>query len=132
MLQPVSVIDAYVKAYPESTAAKAREFARLLGFDGLIGFHQAWTMSLMLGPFVVVALLELLPWARRNRLVAAPVFSTLIVIYSYLLFQQKTPLNGYAIHAGDVALAAAISVVGGLVAGWLGNRLAVTNQAEQV
>lgn len=132
MLQPVSVIDAYVKAYPDSTAAKAREFARLLGFDGLIGFHQAWTMSLMLGPLVVVALLELLPWARRNRLVAAPVFSTSMVIFSYLLFQQKTPLNGYAIQAGDVALAAAISVVGGLVAGWVGLRLAAMNQAEQV
>ncbi len=131
ILKPVSVIDAYVLENPESTAAMARQFARLLGFDGLIGFHQAWTMSLMIPPLAIVALLELLPWARRRRLVAAPLFSLAMVLISMLLFQQKAPLNSYDIQAGDVALAAAISAAGGLLSGWLGWRLASADEREK-
>ncbi len=124
ILKPVSVIEAYVLENPQSTAAMAREFARLLGFDGLIGFHQAWTMSLMVLPLVLVALLEAVPWARRRPLVAAPVFSTAMVLGSYVWFSQTPPLNGYVITALDVALATAISAGVGLATGWLGMWLA--------
>ena len=66
ILKPVSIIDQYVLLYPESTAAQAREFAALLGNNGLIGLHQAWTMTLAIPALVLVALLGSLPWARRR------------------------------------------------------------------
>ncbi len=124
LLKPVSVIDEYVLLNPESTAAKAREFAGLLGFNGLIGFHQAWTMTLCFLPLVLVALLELTPVARRYTLIAAPVFSISMVIISYLWFQTKPVLSAYPITTLDLLLACGISALGGLLLGGLGLRLA--------
>lgn len=124
ILKPVSVIDEYVLLNPESTAAKAREFAGLLGFNGLIGFHQAWTMTLCALPLALVALLELVPLARRYTLMAAPVFSISMVLFSYLLYQQKPLLRGYPITPLDLLLACGISALGGLLMGGLGMRLA--------
>ena len=124
ILKPVSVIDEYVLQNPESTAAKAREFARLLGFNGLIGFHQAWTMALTLWPLALVSALEWIPGARRYPLVAAPIFSVGMVLFSYLWFQQKAVLRAYPIGPLDLLLACGISALGGLLLGWLGLRLA--------
>jgi len=124
ILKPVSVIDEYVLLNPESTAAKAREFAGLLGFNGLIGFHQAWTMTLCFLPLALVASLELIPAARRYPLVAAPVFSIGMVLFSYLLFQTKPLLSAYPITILDLLLACSISALGGLLLGGLGLRLA--------
>jgi len=124
ILKPVSVIDEYVLQNPESTAATAREFARLLGFNGLIGFHQAWTMTLCLLPLALVSLLELIPAARRYTLVAAPVFSISMVVFSYIWFQQTPALRAYPITTLDLLLACGISALGGLLMGGLGLRLA--------
>jgi hypothetical protein len=123
ILKPVSVIEEYVLQNPDSTAAKAREFAHLLGFNGLIGFHQAWTMSLSFLPLVVVSLLGLVPSARRHPLLAAPVFSIGMVIFSFLWFQWMPVLKDYPITALDLLLACAISALGGLLMGSLGLRL---------
>jgi hypothetical protein len=82
VLRPVSVIEEYVAQNPGSTAAVSRQFARLLGFDGLIGFHQAWTMALTIPALVLVALLGLLPWVRRCPVIAAPAFGAGMVVFS--------------------------------------------------
>jgi len=124
VLKPVSVIDEYVRLNPQSTAAKAREFAGLLGFHGLIGFEQAWAMTLSIVPLVMVALLGVFPWARRNPLVAAPVYSVSMVLFSFLWFKQIPPLNSYPITGLHLLVAATISTLVGLLTGSLGMRLA--------
>ena len=124
ILKPVSVIDEYVLKNPESTAAKAREFAGLLGFNGLIGFHQAWTMTLGFLPLALVSSLELIPRAHRYTLAAAPIFSISMVLFSYLWFQQTPALSNYPITALDLLLACMLSALGGLLMGGLGMRLA--------
>lgn len=124
ILQPVSVIDEYVRLNPESTAAVSREFARLLGFNGLIGFHQAWTMSLAAAPLTLVALLHFSPWARRHPLVAAPVFSAGMVLFSFLWFEQIPALQNYPVTGWHVLQAVCLSALGGLVFGRLGLYLA--------
>jgi len=124
ILKPVSVIDEYVRLNPESTAAKAREFAALLGFHGLIGFHQAWTMSLSALPLVLVSLLEFFPWARRRPLLAAPLFAVSMVLFSFLWFEQTPALRGYPITGLHLLQAALISALVGLITGSLGLRLA--------
>ena len=124
ILKPVSVIEAYVLENPESTTAVSREFARLLGFNGLIGFHQAWTMLLAAPALAVVALLGWLPAARRKPLVAAPVFSVGMVIFSYLWFQFKPVLRAFPITLVDILVGTLISAAGGLVLGSIGYWLA--------
>ena len=124
ILKPVSVIDEYVRQNPDSTAAVTRQFAGLLGFNGLIGFHQAWTMALAAPALALVALLQVIPWARRHLIVAAPVFSVAMVVLSYFWFQFVPALQQYPINALDVVVAAAISAAGGLIFGDLGQRLA--------
>jgi hypothetical protein len=124
ILKPVSVIDEYVRLNPESTAAKAREFAGLLGFHGLIGFEQAWTMTLSAVPLAMVALLGFFPWARHNPLVAAPVYSISVVLFSFLWFKQVPPLSSYPITGLHLLQAATISTLVGLLTGSLGLRLA--------
>jgi hypothetical protein len=124
ILKPVSVIDEYVLANPSSTAAMSRKFAALLGQNGLIGLHQAWTMSLFFLPLVVVALLGFIPAARRRPLLAAPLFAVSMVGFSYMWFQQMPALQEYAITNLDVLLAAGIAAVISLITGSLGLRLA--------
>jgi hypothetical protein len=124
MLKPVSVIEDYVRDNPDSTISMAREFARRLGFHGLIGFHQAWTMMLMVPPLALISLVPLIPWGRRHPLVAAPVFSVAMVLLSWVWFQQMPALRVYPISGLDLALGSGISALGGLVTGSFGLRLA--------
>jgi hypothetical protein len=123
ILKPVSVIEQYVIQNPESTAAMARQFAQSLGFNGLIGFEQAWTMSLSLLPLALVSSLALAPRARRHMLAAAPVFSIAMVLFSFISFKQMPALQGYPITGFDLPLACGISALGGLLTGSLGLRL---------
>jgi hypothetical protein len=130
LLQPVSIIDQYVLLFPDSTAAKAREFAALLGNNGLIGLHQAWTMTLAIPALIVLAVVGLAPWARRRPLGLAAVFSVMMVLLTYLRFQMTPALQDYAVTGVDLLLATALSLAGGLLAGMLGLRL--TGRAETV
>jgi hypothetical protein len=47
-----------------------------------------------------------------------------MVVFSYLLFQQKAVLNAYPINSLDLLLACGISALGGLLMGGLGWKLA--------
>jgi hypothetical protein len=135
ILKPVSVIEEYVRQNPDSTAARSREFARLLGFNGLIGFHQAWTMTLSAAPLALVSCLEFFAWARRRPFLAAPIYSAAMVLFSFLWFKQIPALKGYPISGVQVLLAILISVTGGLLTGVLGMFLtakAVAVQTGQV
>ena len=117
-------INAIEESATLAMAAKAREFAGLLGFHGLIGFEQAWTMTLSAAPLAMVALLEFIPWARRNPLVAAPVYSVSMILFSYVWFEQIPLLRSYPITGLHLLLAATISALVGLITGSLGLRLA--------
>jgi hypothetical protein len=123
ILKPVSVIDQYVLLYPESTAAKAREFAALLGNNGLIGLHQAWTMTLALPALVLVVLIGSFAWVRRRPLLLAAAFSISMVLIAYALYGLTPALRDYPIAGVDVALAALLALAGGLLTGALGLRL---------
>lgn len=129
ILKPVSVIDEYVRQNPQSTAAMARAFAQLLGNDGLIGFHQAWSMWLAGPSLLLVALVGLAPWAQRRPLLAAPVFAVSMVLFCYLWFQQIPALRSYPISGFHVLLATIIAGLGSLLTGGFGIRLA--NLVEQ-
>jgi hypothetical protein len=131
VLRPVSVIEEYVAQNPGSTAAVSRQFARLLGFDGLIGFHQAWTMALTIPALVLVALLGWLPWVRRRPVIAAPAFGAGMVVFSYLWFQFVPALQHYPISGMDVAAAALISGGIATVMGDFGLRLARRIEEKQ-
>ena len=123
ILKPVSIIDQYVLLNPESTAAKAREFAALLGNNGLIGLHQAWTMTLALPALLLVALLGNLAWFHRRPLLAAGTFSISMVLLTYARFGLTPALRDYPITGGHVLLAALLSLAGGLLTGAIGLRL---------
>ncbi len=123
ILKPVSIIDQYVLLYPESTAAKAREFAALLGNNGLIGLHQAWTMTLAFPALVLVALMGNFAWVRRRPLLMAAAFSISMVLIAYALYGLTPALRDYPITGVDVALAALLALAGGLLTGALGLRL---------
>ena len=123
VLKPVSIIDQYVLLYPESTAAKAREFAALLGNNGLIGLHQAWTMTLAFPALVLVALIGNFAWVRRRPLLMAAVFSISMVLIAYALYGLTPALRDYPITLVDVALAALLALAGGLLTGVLALRL---------
>ena len=123
ILKPVSIIDQYVLLYPELTAAKAREFTALLGNNGLIGLHQAWTMTLAIPALVLVALLGSLPWARRRPLLTVAVFSVSMVLTTYARFGMPPALRDYPITSVDVVLAALLALAGGQLTGALGLRL---------
>ncbi len=124
ILKPASEIEMYVRLNPESTIAKAREFAQVIGFNGLIGFQQAWAMWLSALPLALVSSLELWPWARRHPLVAAPVFSASMVLVSSLWFQRIPVMQDYPVTWAQVLLGVFISVAAGLLTGSLGLWLA--------
>jgi hypothetical protein len=130
ILQPVSVIEQYVRDNPQSTAAMAREFARLLGFNGLIGFHQAWTMSLPALPLALVGLMGLSQWLRSRPLLTAPLFSASMVLFSFAWFEQIPALQNYPVSGMDVLLAVVLSVSAGLLTGKLGYWLAGRIETE--
>jgi hypothetical protein len=134
ILKPVSIIDQYVLLYPESTAAQAREFAALLGNNGLIGLHQAWTMTLAFPALVLVALIGKFAWVRRRPLLMAAAFSISMVLIAYALYGLTPALRDYPITGVDVALAALLALAGGLLTGALGLRLTrgfEPNEGEQ-
>jgi hypothetical protein len=124
ILKPVSVIYQYILLNPDSTAARSREFAALLGKDGLIGMLQAWSMTLAAPALALVSLLEFFPWARRRPLLAAPLFSLLMVLISFAWFQFTPGLQDYPIRPIDLLLGCLLAMAGGLLAGALGLRLA--------
>ena len=123
ILKPVPFIDQYVLLNPQSTAAQARQFAALLGNNGLIGLHQAWTMTLAIPALVLIALLGNLAWARRRPLLLGAVFSIATVLLTYARFEMTPALRDYPITGVDVALAALLALAGGLLTGALGLRL---------
>jgi len=132
ILKPVSVIEEYVRQNPDSTAAVTRQFARLLGFNGLIGFHQAWTMALTAPALVLVALLGFIPAARRKPIIAAPLFSAGMVVFSAAWFELVPALRNYPISGSDIALGALLAAVGGYMTGRIGTALAGRVEQAQV
>jgi hypothetical protein len=131
LLKPVSIIDQYVLLFPESTAAKAREFAALLGNNGLIGLHQAWTMTLAFPALVLVALIGNFAWVRRRPLLMAAAFSISMVLIAYALYGLTPALREYPISGVDVALGAFLALAGGLLTGALGLRLTRSFEPEE-
>jgi hypothetical protein len=131
ILKPVSIIDQYVLLYPESTAAKAREFAALLGNNGLIGLHQAWTMLLAFPALVLVALIGNFAWVRRRPLLMAAAFSISMVLIAHALYGLTPALRDYPISGVDVALGALLALAGGLLTGALGLRLTRSFEPEE-
>jgi len=123
-LRPVSVVEEFVRLNPDSTIALARQFASRIGFNGLIGFEQAWTMMLSAVPLGLVSLLDLWPWARRNPLIAAPVYGAGLVVTASVWFRQIPTLSAYPIAWYHVALGTAIAASLGLVFGRIGLGLA--------
>ena len=123
ILKPVPIIDQYVLLNPQSTAAQAREFAALLGNNGLIGLHQAWTMTLAFPALLLVALLGLVAWARSRPLLLTAAFSVSMVLLTYVRFQLTPALQNYPVTAGHVLLAVMLALAGGLLTGALGLRL---------
>lgn len=124
LLKPVSVIDEYVRLNPDSTAAVSRAFARLLGNNGLIGMHQAWTMLLAAPSLGLVALLGLIPAVRRRPLILAPIFSASMVVFCSIWFRFTPALQKYPVGWQDILLAVLISASIGSLTGAIGWRLA--------
>ena len=95
ILQPVSIIDEYVRLNPTTTVALARQFAGENGMSGLIGLQQAWVQWLSGIPLLLVALLSLVPWARGRWLVAAPLYSVSLMLTCYIWFQRLPVMARY-------------------------------------
>lgn len=123
VLQPVSVMEEFVRANPTAVVSLAREFGRLNGFSEMIGLQQAWIMWLSLIPLGLVALLDLRPALRARPWVAAPLYSASLVLVCYGLFQRLPIMATYDVNFGHVLLALALAVAGGLVTAWLGQKL---------
>lgn len=123
ILQPVSVMEEFVRDNPRAVISLAREFGRLNGFSAMIGLQQAWIMWLSVPSLVLVALLDLRPALRARPWVAAPVYSVSLVLVCYVLFQRLPIQATYAVNAGHVLLAVVLATAGGLVFGWLGQKL---------
>ena len=123
ILQPVSVMEEFVRANPTAVVSLAREFGRLNGFSELIGLQQAWVMWFSVAPLALVALLDLRPALRARPWLAAPVYSASLVLICYALFQRLPLMAAYAVNAGHVLLALVLAVAGGLVTAWLGQKL---------
>ncbi len=123
ILQPVSIMEEFVRANPTAVVALAREFGRLNGFSEMIGYQQAWIMWLSLAPLALVALLDLRPALRARPWLAAPVYSTSLVLICYALFLRLPTMSTNAVNAGHVLLAVVLAAAGGLVTAWLGQKL---------
>ncbi len=120
VLQPVSALGEFVSRNPNSAIAQAGEFVSRIGFWGWVGFQQEWSLALSAVPLGLVSLLDALPWARRHRIVAAPLYSASLVIVSYLWFRQMPVMSDYAIAWTDVLLGVTVSVLIGYVFGRIG------------
>jgi hypothetical protein len=123
LLRPESQIEEFLRTTPNTTIGITRDFARRNGFE-LVGLQQAWTMWLSLPPLLLVALLELWPWARRNRLVAAPVYGVALLLVCAVVFPSTPALVGNTITPLALLQAALIVAPGGLALGALGLALA--------
>ena len=73
-------------ALPGIDRRQGAQVAALLGNNGLIGLHQAWTMTLAFPALVLVALIGNLAWVRRRPLLMAAAFSISMVLITYALF----------------------------------------------
>lgn len=120
ILQPVSVIEEFVQQNPQSTITLVREFAQVNTLEGTIGIQQALVIWLSFPSLVAVALLHLLPWAQRNILLAAPVYSITLTIVAYLWSQSLPVMSTYGVTWLEVGQAMVIALAGGLLFGWLG------------
>lgn len=124
VLQPVSVMEEFVRQNPQAVVSLAREFGRLNGFSEQIGFQQAWIMWLSVVPLALVALLDVRPALRARPWLAAPVYSTSLVLVCYVLLQRLPhfwPPGGVTV--GHLLLAIVIAGAGGLVTAFLGMKL---------
>ena len=120
ILQPVSQVELYVRLNPGSTTAVARQLASQIGFNGLIGYEQAWLMVLSGGPLALVSLLDRSAWARRMPLIAAPLYSASLVLVSFIWFQFIPVLRAYHIPWWNAILGAALAAAFGLIAAMIG------------
>lgn len=130
IMQPVSIINEYVRLNPSTTVALARQFASDNGMAGLIGLQQAWVQWLSGIPLLLVALLSLAPWARGRWLMAAPLYSLSLMLTCYVWFQRLPVMARYDVTWAHVALATLLSTAGGLVLGWLGSKFAGAIEAR--
>ncbi|MCC7361858.1 MAG: hypothetical protein IT317_20410 [Anaerolineales bacterium] len=124
ILQPVSVMDEFVRQNPTAVISLAREFGRLNGFNDLIGLQQAWIMWLSVIPLGLVALLDLRPALRARPWLAAPVYSLSLMLVCYLVLQRLPhfwPAGG--VTGAHLLLGMALATAGGLVTAWLGQKL---------
>ena len=122
LLRPVSIIAEFIQLHPESYLGTAAQFIAQLGFSGQVGVQQTWAFSMSAIPVGLVALLDRWTWARRHWLIAAPVFSSSVVLFGYFWIKQ-TPLRDYAITGFDVLIGVLLSVSIGLIFGSIGLRL---------
>jgi len=123
ILKPVSVIEQYVLENPYSTAAMSRKFAALLGNNGLIGLHQAWSMTLAAPSLALVALLGRTSWMRRHPWLAGTVFGASMVLICYVWFQFIPALREYPYSLPNLLLGTLLAGAGGTLTGWLGWKL---------
>jgi hypothetical protein len=123
ILRPASQIEEFLRTTPNTTIGVTRDFARRNGFE-LVGLQQAWTMWLSLLPLLLVALLGLVPWARRHPLVAAPVYGIALLLVCAVVFPRTPALEGNNTSPLAYLVAALLIVPAGLALGGLGLRLA--------
>jgi hypothetical protein len=125
VLKPASHVEIYVLLNPTSVTALARQLSRQLGFHGLIGYEQAWSMALSGIPLGLVSLLHFSTWARRRLLVAAPLYSASLVLVSFAWFQFIPVLHSGSQHSWvDALLGAFLAAAAGLLFGWAGFKIA--------
>lgn len=126
VLKPVSHVEIYVLLNPTSVTALARQMSKQLGFNGLIGYEQAWTMLLSGIPLALVSLLGLAAWPRRRPLVAAPLYGASLVLVAFIWFQLIPVLRSSAYHPWAYALLGAfLAAAAGLCFGWAGLRISL-------
>jgi hypothetical protein len=124
VLQPVSVIEAFVRDNPDSVIALAREFTIRNGFSNLVGLQLAWLIGLSTAPLALVALLDRWPAARTRPWVAGPVYAAALVLACVVLFRGVPVMAAYDLHAGHVAAALTLALTGGWGMARVGVRLA--------
>lgn len=123
VLRPVSQIEEFLRVTPDTTIGVTRDFAARNGY-ALVGLQQAWTMWLSLPPLLLVAMLDLWPWARRQRLIAAPVYSVVLLLVCAAVFPFTPALANYGTTPLALLLAVLIAVPGGLALGAAGLAIA--------
>lgn len=120
LVQPESVIEEFVRQNPQSTITLVREFAQANTLAGTIGIQQAMVIWLSFPSVLLVALLHFWPWARRNLLIASPVYTISLMAVCYLWSQGLPVMAAYGTTWVHVAQGIAIALPVGLLLGWFG------------